>query len=74
MIPKLFTVDQTAQRLRSHTNPCTLHPSQVRKLASQMGVGRKYGGTWLFTVDDIKTLRKRRGPGRPPTKPKRKQK
>ena len=40
-------------------------PSRVRKLAAEMGVGHKFGRDWMFTPEDVATMRARdqkRGP------------
>ena len=67
-----YTVEEISERVESLTNRGTpLDPSQIRRIARDLGIGQKIGRDWLFTAADLKAIRKRRGPGRPPasTKP-----
>ena len=53
----LFTTAQAAAKLG-------LTPDRVRVLAKSRGLGARMGRWWVYTVDDIKAMRRRK-PGRP---------
>lgn len=37
----------------------------IRKLSERNGIGRKYGRDWLYTDEDLETIRNWRKPGKP---------
>lgn len=47
-----------------------IHPTRVRQLCQQLGVGTKVGRDWILTETEIEQLRARRTtPGRRPSSP-----
>ena len=42
-------------------------PITIRKISERFGIGVKVGRDWIYTDEDVETLRNWRKPGRPKT-------